>query len=74
MNINFKIGELTYNGTVTSVPKETETQFFLDLGESLQFIIRPSEGFWETDNPYIDPAIVQAAGQQVECMEDLVLK
>lgn len=74
MNISFKIGEITHGGIVTAVPKATETQYFLELGGSLPFTIRLSEeGIWETDNPEIDPELVQAAGNQVECMEDLVL-
>ncbi len=75
MNISFKIGEITYGGIVTAIPKATETHYFLELGGSLPFTIRLSEdGNWETDNLEIDPELVSAAGNQVECMEDLVLK
>lgn len=75
MNISFKVGEITYGGVVTPVPKATETQYFLELGGSEAFTIRLTEdGIWETDNPEIDPELVSAAGNQVECMEDLAFK
>jgi hypothetical protein len=69
MDIQFKIGDLQYKGTVTTVPKETETQYFLDLGESLKFTIRHEDGCWETDNPDIEPEVVSAAGDAVEGMD-----
>ncbi len=75
MNISFKLGEINYGGIVTTVPKVTETQYFLELGGSPSFTIRLNEdGVWETDNAEIDPALVTAAGNQVESMEDLVLQ
>ena len=73
MNISFKLGEITYGGIVTAVPKVTETQYFLELSGSPSFTIRLSDdGIWETDNAEIDPELVSAAGYQVECLEDLV--
>jgi hypothetical protein len=75
MNISFKLGEITYRGIVSAVPKATETQYFLELGGSEPFTIRLSEdGLWEADNAEIDPELVSAAGNQIECMEDLAFK
>lgn len=70
MEIHFKIEEIEYRGVVTTVPKEAETQYFLDLGESLHFTIRINEhSGWETDNPDIDQRIVEAAGKKIEDLE-----
>jgi hypothetical protein len=66
MNIQFKDGDLAYKGTATTVPKEQETQYFIDLGESLQFTIRVGENGWETDNPDIEEHIVEGAAAAVE--------
>lgn len=72
MHIQFNIGDLEYKGTVTTVPKETETQYFLDLGESLQFTLRLDDaGCWATDNPDVEAEIVEAAGDQVERMDGM---
>lgn len=66
MDIQFKQGDLTYKGTAITVPKEQETQYFIDLGESLQFTIRPGKAGWDTDNPDIESHIVEGAGEAVE--------
>ncbi len=75
MNISFKLGEITYGGIVTAVPRAMETHYFLELGDSPSFTIRLNdEGVWDTDNPEIDPELVSAAGNHVESMEDLALQ
>lgn len=69
MDIQFKYKDLSFKGTATTVPKETETHYFIDLGESLQFTIRPAEDGWDTDNPDIEDHIVQGAAAAVERSE-----
>jgi hypothetical protein len=72
MEITFKQGDITHRGTVTTFEKDNEFQYFFNLGESLQFTIRLSDdGYWESDNPDIDPQIVMYAGDAIENMEDL---
>jgi hypothetical protein len=66
MEIQFKHKDLIYKGTATTVPKEKETHYFIDLGESLQFTIRPADGGWDTDNPDIEDHIVAGAATAIE--------
>ncbi|MEO8172014.1 MAG: hypothetical protein ABI581_02985 [Sediminibacterium sp.] len=70
MYIEFKLGDISYKGTVSTVQKEHGTEYFFDLGERLQFTIRHcGHTAWETDNPDIEFELVQAAGEQVEKIE-----
>ena len=70
--IQFTIGEHTYTGTITTIDEEKEVQYFINLGQNLQFTIHISEdSCWESNNPAIDPLIVRTAGDYIENMEDL---
>lgn len=71
--IQITIGEQTYTGTITTIDEEKEIQYFINLDHNLQFTIHLSdEGFWESDNPDLDPLIVSTAGDYIENMEDLI--
>jgi hypothetical protein len=70
MNMSFKTANQRYTGKATTIEKENEFQYLLDLGGNMQFTIYLNdEGNWETNNPDIDPEIVMYAGDAVENME-----
>ena len=75
MNTSFKVGDRTFGGIVTAVPRALETHYFFELGDSPPFTIRLNDdGVWESDNSEIDPELVNSAGEQIESMEDLSLQ
>lgn len=70
--IQFKTGGLSYSGTITTIVLEKEFQYLINLGKNLQFTIHLSDdGYWESDNPDIDPQMIMSAGDFIENMEDL---
>ena len=72
MEIKFKQGNITHHGTVTTIEKDNEFQYSIDLRQRLQFTIHLSDdGYWESDNLAINPELVTLAGDTVENMEDL---
>lgn len=72
MEIRFKQGDTLHQGTVTTIEKDSEFQYLLNLDGKLHFTIRLSDdGYWETDTPGINPHIVMNAGDAIENMEDL---
>ena len=72
MEITINQGKTTHHGTVTTIEANNEFQYLLDLGENLRFTIHLSDdGYWETEDPTIDPLLVMAAGDCIENMEDL---
>ncbi len=71
MDITFKIGDLSFSGKATTIEKDREFQYLLDLGSNLQFTLHLNdEGYWESDNLDIDPEIVMYAGDAIENLED----
>jgi hypothetical protein len=72
MDIQFKIGETKHIGLVSTIENDREFQYLVKLAGIPAFTIYLSEdGNWESDNKEIDPAIVLAAGERIENMEDL---
>ena len=70
--IQFTIGEHPYTGTISTIDEKKEIQYFINLGQNLQFTIHISDdAICESNNPAIDPLIVRAAGDYIENMEDL---
>ena len=71
MEITFNQGDTTHRGKVITIEKDKEFQYFLNLGENLQFTIHLSDdGYWESDNHSVDPLMVMLAGDAIENMED----
>ena len=69
--MDFYLNGREYHGDIAMIDKETETQYHLNLGKSLQFTAAINEdGIWESDNKDVDPDLVAAAGDYIESMED----
>jgi hypothetical protein len=69
--IEIKTINQSFKGSITTIEKEDEFRYFIDLGESLQFTLQLDDhGNWKSNNPFIDPAMVSAAGDFIENMED----
>jgi hypothetical protein len=69
--IHFQVDQKSYTGSITTLEQEREFSYFIDLGESLQFTISLDEnGDWKSTNSFIEAAIIRAAGDFVESMED----
>lgn len=72
MEITFKQGNKTHRGTVTTIEKNNEFHYTLNLLHQPLFTIHINDdGYWETDNPSIDPELVMYTGNAIENMEDL---
>jgi hypothetical protein len=68
--MDFYLNGREYHGDIVMIDKETQTQYQLNLGNSLQFTAAINEdGIWETDNTEIDPDLVAAAGNYIENLE-----
>ncbi len=72
MEISFKHNDAKLQGSVTTIEKNNEFFYTLNLRGIPPFTIHLSnDGYWESDNSATEPLLVMLAGDAIENMEDL---